>query len=221
MSEAPILYITGTNTGVGKTTLAVQLLKAARARNLKIGALKPFCSGGRQDAEQLHALQTAGLTLDQVNPFHFRDPLTPLQAARNEGQKIYLLDALKTIRDALAHGHPLIIEGAGGLLSPLGQGFSLLDLIQNIPGKGAIVAQNTLGSLNALLLTSQRLPIPPSHQAIVYMSQPQPDPSAQTNASLLASLLPGVKIVEIPFQPAPADAAPILDWWNPSNSSAR
>ena len=67
--SAPLLYVTGTNTAVGKTTLACLLLRRARERNLRVAAMKPFCSGSREDAEQLHALQTANLTLDEVNPF--------------------------------------------------------------------------------------------------------------------------------------------------------
>ena len=213
MSAAPILYITGTNTGVGKTTLATLLLKAARERKLKIGALKPFCSGGREDAQQLHSLQTANLTLDEVNPFHFRDPLTPLQAARNEGRKIFLPDALRAIETIRQRNIPLIIEGAGGLLSPLGEGFSFLEIIQNIPGHVAIVAQNILGSLNGVLLTSQRLSVPPSDQTVILMTPSEPDLSTVSNAAILSSLLPNPKVLELPFRPPSLAASPILDSW--------
>src|SRR5437868_4825877 len=130
---APLLYVTGTNTGVGKTTLACLLLQRARERNLTIAAMKPFCSGGRDDAERLHAIQTAGLTLDELNPFHFTEPLTPYTAARNESQAITLAHTIDSIKKIAARGHPLLIEGAGGLMSPLGDRFTLLDIIRELP----------------------------------------------------------------------------------------
>jgi dethiobiotin synthetase len=215
MSGPPILYITGTNTGVGKTTLAIHLLRAARARNLRVAALKPFCSGGREDAGQLHALQTAGLTLDEVNPFHFRDPVSPLQAARNEGRRIFLADALTAMNTVHDRGFPLVIEGAGGLLSPLGEGFSLFDLIEKIPGNVCIVGNNVLGVLNAILLTARTLPTPATNQMVLLMAPAQADASTPSNSRLLQSLLPKTRVNEFPFIPQsdPPNVNSILDWW--------
>lgn len=197
----PILYVTGTNTGVGKTFLAKLILQAQREQKLGVAAMKPFCSGGRDDAIALHALQTAGLTLDEVNPFHFDEPITPLQAARNVGRKITLsetLEALDVIR-ASSNGAPLLVEGAGGLLSPLGEGFSLLDIIERRPGRVCIVASNVLGTINLARLTSLQLGISPQEQAIALMNTAQPDESTTSNYSLLVELLPRVQIVAIPY----------------------
>jgi dethiobiotin synthetase len=215
MSGSPILYLTGTNTGVGKTTLAIQLLRTARERKLKMAALKPFCSGGREDAEQLHSLQTAGLTLDEVNPFYFRDPLTPLVAARNEGRAVHFPELVAAVEKVLQRNLPLLIEGAGGLLSPLGAGFSLFDLIQRIPGKVCIVGTNALGVLNGVLLAAHRLSMPQSQQMIVLMNPAQPDAAATSNAAVLRSLLLESAVVEFPFlasERIPSEVDQILDF---------
>lgn len=197
--NAPILYVTGTNTGVGKTTLSVLLLRQAHEQGLRVGAMKPFCSGGREDAIRLHRLQTSGLLLDEVNPFFFDEPVTPLIAARNAGRKISLDETLNAIQAIRREDVPLLIEGAGGLLSPLGEGFSLRDVIEKIPGKVCIVGTNALGTLNLTLLTARQLPVARNHIAITLMNPALPDSSSSTNLQLLAELLPEIGCIEIPF----------------------
>jgi len=195
---APLLYITGTNTNVGKTFLSTLLLQRARQRGLTMAALKPFCSGGRDDAHQLHALQTAGLTLDQINPFHFPEPVTPPVAARQQGVSISPASVLQSISNILALGHPTLLEGAGGLLSPLAENFTLRDLIQKIPGPICVVAPNTLGAINPVLLTLEALPKTESKTAVVLMSPRDPDPSTPTNASLIREFS-HTQVFEFPF----------------------
>src|SRR5687767_12143806 len=95
---APLLYVTGTNTGVGKTTLACLLLRRARERNLRVAAMKPFSTGGREDAERLRALQTAGLKLDEVNPVHFAEPVAPYVAAAKQKQTVTLAQTIVSIQ---------------------------------------------------------------------------------------------------------------------------
>jgi dethiobiotin synthetase len=194
--NGPILYVTGTNTGVGKTMLVTLLLRRARARAIRIAALKPFCSGGREDAEQIHALQDFGLTLDEVNPFYFSAPVTPLLAARKEGRSVDLNSTLAAIDKVAAKNLPLIIEGAGGLLSPLGEGFSLMEIIQRRPGKICIVGINSLGVLNHVLLTSRA--VHAFEQAVVLMNAKTPDEASEENPAMLRSVLPSTPIAEIP-----------------------
>jgi dethiobiotin synthetase len=195
----PLLYITGTNTGVGKTLLAALLLRRQAARRIRTGAMKPFCSGGREDAERLHALQFAGLTLDQVNPFHFAEPITPLLAARLAQRKITLAETIAALDAIREPATPLVIEGAGGLLSPLGEGFTLHDLIQARPGRACIVAGNMIGVINLVCLTSRQLNLPAQDQSIVLMDSQTPDASSASNALLLAELIPGAAIHSVPY----------------------
>ena len=188
------LVITGTNTNVGKTTLARALLQRAQERGIAIAAMKPFCTGGREDAEILHQLQTAGLSLDDVNPFHFDPPVTPLVAAREAGRTIALRDALAGIERVRAKGYPMVIEGAGGLLSPLGEGFDLLEIIQAIGAKAVLVGANQLGVLNHVLLSARVLQ--GIEFSVVLMGFGAADESTKSNASVLRELLPKIRVHE-------------------------
>lgn len=225
--SGPILYVTGTNTSVGKTTLAVLLLRHAAERGLRVGALKPFCSGGREDAERLHRLQTDELTLNEVNPFYFEDPVTPLVAARKAGKKISLQQTLNAIEFVRRPDFPLLIEGAGGLLSPLGEGFSLRDIIDAIPGKVCIVGTNSLGTLNLVQLTARCLPAATRAPAVALMNAAIPDASSETNLTLLSEFFPESNVIELPFLQAKAEIWPeknpgidrLLSWWMRDSSA--
>src|SRR5581483_3100804 len=83
-----ILFITGTDTGVGKTLLTAMLLHHLRVAGRRTLAMKPFCSGGRDDVELLHALQDGELTADEINPFYFSEPTAPLVALRRRHRDI-------------------------------------------------------------------------------------------------------------------------------------
>src|SRR5947207_4859213 len=124
-----ILFITGTDTGVGKTVLASLLARHLRERGVAVAALKPICSGGRADARALHASLDGALTLDEINPWHFRAPLAPLLAARREHRRVELADVLAHLRRIQRRFDVVLVEGAGGLLSPLGDDFNSRDLI--------------------------------------------------------------------------------------------
>ena len=78
-------FITGTDTGVGKTVLTSLLTRFLRAGGVPAAALKPICSGGRADARALHAAMNGALSLDEINPWHFRAAVAPALAAPAEG----------------------------------------------------------------------------------------------------------------------------------------
>ena len=141
-----ILFITGTDTGVGKTVLTALLLAHLRQTGVRALALKPFCSGTRADARTLYALQNGELRLDEVNPFSFTEPVAPLVAARKHRRCVALKEVLAHIQSTIEkHLLPLqnspanpkepvlLIEGCGGLLVPLGKRFTVLDLITELP----------------------------------------------------------------------------------------
>src|SRR3989442_15923905 len=85
--ESRILFVTGTDTGVGKTILTSLLARHLRERGVAVAALKPICSGGRADARALHSSLDGTLTLDEINPWHFRAPLAAQLAARREHRR--------------------------------------------------------------------------------------------------------------------------------------
>ena len=152
------LFITGTDTGAGKTVLTALLTRYLRERGVPAAALKPVCSGGRDDARRLCAASAGALVLDEVNPWHFRAPLAPLLAARRERKQVKLSTVLAYIRMMQKRFDFLLVEGAGGLLSSLGENFDSRDLIASLRATPIIVCPNRLGAVNQARLTVEALP---------------------------------------------------------------
>jgi len=194
------LFITGTNTGVGKTVLTALLARFLRARGVHAAALKPVCSGGRADARALHTALAGALTLDEINPWHFRAPVAPSLAARRENKTVKLPQVLAHIRALQKRFDVLLVEGAGGLLSPLGENFNSRDLISALCAAPIIVAPNKLGVVNHILLTLEALPNNLRAKArIVLISPPKPDAATGSNIKLLAQFVPPGKIQSLPW----------------------
>jgi dethiobiotin synthase len=207
------LFITGTDTGVGKTVLTALLVKFLRGRGVNAAALKPVCSGGRGDARKIFAamggavevqspkskVQSLTLSLDEINPWHFRAAVAPLLAARRENKKVKLSQVVAHARAMQKRFEILLIEGAGGLLSPLGENFNSRDLIVALRAMPVIVAQNKLGAVNQVLLTLEALPESlRAKSRVVLVSPPKPDASTRTNATLLAEFFDAGRIFLLP-----------------------
>lgn len=195
-----IIFVIGTDTGVGKTVLTGLLLRHLRQQKVNVGVIKPFCSGGRDDAVKLADVLGRPDQLDEINPFHFNAPVTPLIAARVEGRVVPFRECLGLLAKAAAVSDTLLVEGAGGLLSPLGPGYSAINLIREMQPQTILVAPNRIGVLNhvflnlTLLKQENRMP-----DTVVLMAQQAVDPSAETNAELLRETWPEVSVVELPF----------------------
>ena len=193
-------FITGTDTGVGKTLLTALLTRFLRERGVTAAALKPICSGGRGDVRALHAAMNGALTLDEINPRHFRAPIAPLLAARLESKRVKPASVLAHIRAMQKRFDVLLVEGAGGLLSPLGGNFNSRDLITTLRATPIIVCQNRLGAVNQVLLTFKALPKNLRKKTrVVLMSPSKPDASAKTNTKLLGQILNSTEIFSLPW----------------------
>ena len=194
------IFITGTDTGAGKTVLTALLVQFLRERGVKAAALKPICSGGRADARALRAAMDGALSLDEINPWHFRAPVAPLLAARRERKRVQLSEVMAHIRAMQKRFDVLLIEGAGGLLSPLGENFNSRDLIVALGATPIIAAQNKLGSVNHVLLTLAALPPGAAANArVVLMSPPNRDAAAASNPKLLAGFFDAKRIITLPW----------------------
>jgi dethiobiotin synthetase len=192
-----ILFVTGTDTGVGKTVLTALLLAFLRESGGRVLAMKPFCSGGREDALLLHALQDGCLTLDEVNPFYFDRPLAPA-AARRRG--VSLTRVARKINEAAAQCDLLLVEGVGGLMVPLGHGYCVRDLISALDCSVLVVGANRLGIINHTLLTAESLKILRIKEfTIVLMGVEKPDISVETNAQMIRQSLPKTRIFCLPY----------------------
>jgi dethiobiotin synthetase len=195
-----IIFITGTDTGVGKTLLTGLLLHHLRQSGCHALAMKPFCSGSRADTRFLRAVQDCDLTLDEITPFYFSEPLAPLVAARRHRRSIRLAEVLRQINRMSDRCSCLLIEGIGGLLVPLGEEFTVLDLIVRLGCEVIVVTPNRLGTINHTLLTAESL----QHTGIqrlkmVLMSSKEGAFSASSNRRILAELLAPVPVLPVGF----------------------
>jgi dethiobiotin synthetase len=199
-NHARIIFITGTDTGVGKTLLTGLLLHHLRQGGCHALAMKPFCAGSRADTEFLRAVQDCDLTLNEITPFHFAEPLAPLVAARRHRRSIRLPDVLRRIRRVASRCECLLIEGIGGLLVPLGEGFTVLDLIAKLGCEVVLVSPNRVGTINHTLLTVnalQHIIIP--RLKTVLMSCVEADHSASSNLRILAEFLAPTPVFPVRF----------------------
>ena len=195
-----ILFITGTDTGVGKTVLTALLAQFLRGRGVSVAALKPVCSGGRADSLALHLALGGVLTLDEINPWHFRAVVAPALAAKLEEKSVKLAPVLAHLHATQKKFDVTLVEGAGGLLSPLGENFNSRDLIAALRATPIIVAQNKLGAVNHVLLTLEALPKNLRAQAkVVLMSPAKPDAATASNAILLEPFLERGNIFTLPW----------------------
>ena len=147
------LFITGTDTGVGKTHTAIQLLRLLRASGTVCAGMKPICCGDRRDAELLLAAGCDGLRIEEINPVWLKTPAAPLVGSLTEGVNIdieRILAAFRALRNQVEH---VLVEGVGGWLVPIRSNYFVSDLAVEMALPVLVAAQNRLGCLNHTALT--------------------------------------------------------------------
>ena len=198
--EGRVYFVTGTGTGVGKTVLSAWWTAWLRHRGVRVRAVKPLASGGRADARRLQQAQGGEVTLDAVNPWWFRAALTPLVAARREGRRVERDEVLAFLGAARQGTDVLVVEGAGGVLSPLGEGWDARDLIIALEAIPVVVAANRLGVLNEVRLTLEALPARFAHRTSVALMEPaRPGVVARTNAELIEAWYGPGRVTRFPW----------------------
>ena len=194
------LFIAGTNTEVGKTHVAAMIARDLAASGRRVGVYKPAASGCRQTAEGLIAddavalWEAAGrpLTLEQACPQRFLAPLALPRAALAEGRRVDATLLRTGLEPWLAASEIVIVEGAGGLMSPLSDDDYNIDLAAELGLPLVIVAANELGVINATLQTlitaRARAPQLPIAGVVLNQATPRPDDaSLASNAEELAA----------------------------------
>jgi len=156
-------FVTGTDTGVGKTTVTLSLIAAARQRGMRAACMKPVESGCRltpdgglipEDAVALAGMANAGQGLDEVCLYRYREPLAPGVAAERAGQPIDFDRILTGFAD-LARRQPdvVFVEGAGGMLVPLCDDRMIIDIAAALRIPVLLVCRPGLGTINHSLLS--------------------------------------------------------------------
>lgn len=227
MIEKPVLglFVTGTDTGVGKTRVAAAIARELVAAGRKVGVYKPAASGcvrrGRElasdDAVQLWEAAGKPLSLDAVCPQRFAAPLAPHLAARAERREIdatLLRTGLAAWKDAC---EIVVVEGAGGLMSPLTDDEYVADLAADFGYPLVVVAANAIGVINQTLQTLIAAAVfrDGIEVAGIVLNRLRPadgsDPSLATNRAELERRAEPPVLAEIGFNATQLDRA--VDWF--------
>ncbi len=151
-------FVTGTDTGVGKTLISCALLHAYTLQGKRVVGMKPLAAGCDEDGvnadiKQLRAASNILATLGQINPYSFLQPIAPHIAARNAGVRIELARILNSYRELTSQAEVVIVEGAGGFCVPLNDQQTSADLVKELNVPVILVVGLRLGCLNHALLT--------------------------------------------------------------------
>lgn len=151
-------FVTGTDTGVGKTLICCSLLHAFAARNNSVVGMKPVAAGCDEDSlnddvKELRKASNILASLGQINPYCFLHPIAPHIAAQNSGVPINLERILESYNELASQADVVIVEGAGGLLVPLNESQDIADLVETLGIPVIVVIGIRLGCLNHALLT--------------------------------------------------------------------
>lgn len=212
MSRKP-LFVTGTDTGVGKTLVAAALLRGLRARGHKVAGMKPVASGARQSAEgwinddalALMAEASVPAPYRIVNPYSFDPAVAPHIAAVEAGMRIDLREIERAFRILSGLADIVVVEGAGGWLTPLNECESFVDLARAIHARVVMVVGMRLGCLNHALLTAQA--IQASGQRLIGWVANGIDPGLERPSDNLRSLeqrLAAPLLGSVPYQVEPS-----------------
>ena len=176
--RVPGLFVTGTDTGVGKTVVAGAIAAWFRRQGRRVGVLKPIATGCERrreglvstDAEFLAHCADARQPLDLICPQRYAEPLAPSVAAERAGQPVDWATVQRSLDLILRESDVLIVEGVGGVMVPLDDRHTVLDLASWLGLPAVVVARPGLGTINHTLLTVNALR-PMTHVAGVVINR--------------------------------------------------
>ncbi len=178
----PALFVSAVGTDVGKTYVACALISALRKQKRPVDAFKPVLSGfdgpdGSDAARLLQALGRPLSDLDRMSPLRFKAPLAPPSAARAEGHALTLSDLAARCRERMAETDGLLlIEGAGGIMSPLAEGATNLDLAAELNLPILLVTGSYLGAVSHTLTALEAIKARKLAVAAIVVSESEGDP---------------------------------------------
>ncbi len=191
------LFITGTDTGVGKTYVAAGMIAALQACGIRVGAYKPVVSGCTagpggpvwDDLVRLQAALGGDVPVERIGPQRFQAPLAPPVAARLEGKQVDAALLRSGIDWWRGRVEVVVVEGAGGFLSPVTESESVADLAVSFAFPLVLVARASLGTINHTLLTLEAARARGLKVAGIVLNHPTPpdpdDRAVETNPAEL------------------------------------
>ena len=203
-------FITGTDTGVGKTIIAGALIKVLCHLGVKTGAMKPVETGCVREGEIL--LPSDGMFLKQmaqmqepvtqVSPCCFESPLAPLAASELEKKSVSVIAIKKAFYSLYTNYDAVIVEGIGGLMVPLKTNYFVVDLAKEIGLPLIVVAKPGLGSINHVMLTvnyALKEGLQVAGIILNYSLPPENSLAEETNPQLLKQICPAPLIGIFPY----------------------
>jgi dethiobiotin synthetase len=201
------IFVTGTDTGVGKTVVSAALAWTLKRSGKRIAVIKPVQtgtdSGGLMDIEFTQRVIGASYLLDDVCPYRFPLPLAPSVASRLAGEKIDLRKINSDFYNLSSNHDVVIVEGAGGLLVPITDNYLMSDLARDLGLYLVIVTRPNLGTLNHTLLTTESA----KHRGLKILGivinkfPPNPGVAERTNPELILTMTGEPIIGVLPFDP--------------------
>ncbi|PLY03154.1 MAG: dethiobiotin synthase [Desulfuromonas sp.] len=197
MAAAKGVFVTGTDTGVGKSVVAAALAHYLRHQGINVGVMKPIESGvadPEQPGPDAVMLQTAAGTddpVDMISPYRLNEPLAPAVAAQRAGVKIVPAHIIDQYHELCSRHDFIIVEGAGGLMVPIAGGILIADLAKQMDLPLLVVTRPNLGTINHTFLTvfsARQMQLPVAGYIINRMPA-NPDAASETAPHTLSSLI--------------------------------
>ena len=195
-------FVTGTDTGVGKTHTTALITDALRKALIDVVAMKPFCCGDREDAEILAKASHNVAAVELINPVWLRVPAAPYAASLIENRALDVETARSAFSEIAEKHQAVLVEGVGGWRVPLTENFCSSDFALELGLPVLVVCSNRLGMLNHTQLTVDSIIAKGLNCAGVIINHPEPaaeSPAVITNAAILETLLPVPVLGEILF----------------------
>ena len=154
------LFITATDTDIGKTYVCAGIAHSLKKLNIDVGIMKPFACGIKQktgfSSNDLTILSKAAMVNDVedlLNPFFFPIPASPYTAAKNLGVKINIEHVIECFRKLDKIHDIMLVEGIGGIMTPILKDYAIIDLIKDLEANTIIVTSSKIGTINHTIMT--------------------------------------------------------------------
>ena len=200
LKELLNLFITGTDTGVGKTFITDLLLSSIIKKNQSAVGFKPISCGDRNDAEVIFkSSHPEPSSIELINPVHLKTPAAPLAASLIEGREVDL-DLIKRHHRELKNSYDnVIVEGAGGWAVPITAKYCVGDLAAELCSDVLIVVDNKLGALNKTILTYNAIRDKGLRLAGIVLNhvEPERDTASISNKTILEEVINPPMIIDI------------------------
>ena len=153
-------FVTGTDTDVGKTCVSAALAKHFRDNDVDVGVMKPFASGYKAtpdsvsaDVENLMKYSGVNDSIDLVNPYYFEIPTSPYDASKQLNLEIDISKVIESYNQLSSIHDIVIVEGIGGIMTPISRNYFVSDLISDLQLSSFIVTGSKIGAVNHFMLT--------------------------------------------------------------------